>query len=249
MGLAWYGKRSRRIAALAAALAALGWAGGAGAAISSCDGTYSATLLHKLPTPMVVGLDVRDDSPANQRMAQRFLAGLREAGVTVGASPNVVLQISSRIRRGTPGAKEAGESDNSGQSDMAGGLQPVGPEFSSDTSRTPEPLLSLRIEAAAGPDKQVAWWAAVQCKNPRQRRRPARAGYRPRDRRGNRAAGGERAAVSVFSASHRMHRLGLGWIAAGSLTGHDGQKRTFDLWPGADWRLRHTKPARQTQVM
>ena len=56
MGLAWYGKRSRRIAALAAALAALGWAGGAGAAISSCDGTYSATLLHKLPTPMVVGL-------------------------------------------------------------------------------------------------------------------------------------------------------------------------------------------------
>jgi hypothetical protein len=138
------------------------------AAGSTCDGSYAATLLQPLPTPMVVGLDVRDDSPANERLAARFLAGLREAGVTVGEPPNVVLHIGT-LRVSGGGREQAGETYTpySEWSGEEGGLQRDVPGVFGTplATRTPAaaPLLTLRIEATAGQAPRIAWVVAIQC--------------------------------------------------------------------------------------
>ena len=69
------------------------WANAATAA-GSCQGTYAATLLQPLPAQVVVGLDIRDRSPRNLQLAERFLTGIRDAGIVVGAQPNVLLHVS-----------------------------------------------------------------------------------------------------------------------------------------------------------
>jgi hypothetical protein len=161
--------RAAWIAALAFGLAALAGVGGA-AAMPTCEGTYAATLLQPLPTPMVVGLDVRDDSPANRRMADRFLAGLREAGVAVGAPPNVLLTISSSRLGVTSGQQGGGAEED--LPDLAGieegGLQPTAPGLPNLPRPTGLPsrprLLGMRIEATAGQTMQIVWVASVQCR-------------------------------------------------------------------------------------
>ena len=72
-------------------------------ALPTCQGTYAATSILPLPAKPLVDLDVRDRSPRNVRLATRFLAGLREAGVAVGGQPNVVLHVSTSRLGGTPG--------------------------------------------------------------------------------------------------------------------------------------------------
>jgi hypothetical protein len=62
-------------------------------AMQSCDGSVAATSLQAIPEHPTVGLDVRDDSPDTQKLAQRFIAGLRLAGVAVGSKPNVLLYV------------------------------------------------------------------------------------------------------------------------------------------------------------
>ena len=48
------------------------WCGGA-SATPSCQGTYAATSLQPLPGRVVVDLDIRDRSPRNLTLAERFL--------------------------------------------------------------------------------------------------------------------------------------------------------------------------------
>src|SRR5690349_15145379 len=78
--------------------------GGASAA-PSCEGTYAATVLRPLPERMVVDLDIRDRSPRNLMLAERFLRGIREAGIGVGQDGNVLLHVStSRLGETSSGA-------------------------------------------------------------------------------------------------------------------------------------------------
>ena len=65
------------------AASVMAWGSGASAA-PSCQGTYAATSLQPLPDRVVVDLDIRDRSPRNLMLADRFLKGVREAGVAVG---------------------------------------------------------------------------------------------------------------------------------------------------------------------
>jgi len=136
--------------------------------MSTCNGTYAATLLQPLPTPMVVALDIRDDSPANVRMGDRFLAGLRDAGVAVGAAPNVVLHVATYRIIGTPKRPEDGEERSySEMSGLGGGHQYEVPAVSGVplVPRGPSaaPMLILRIEATEGQAQRTSWVASVQC--------------------------------------------------------------------------------------
>jgi hypothetical protein len=70
---------SRNAALLA--LGAMVWCGGA-SGTPSCEGTYAATSLQPLPERVVVDLDIRDRSKRNLMLADRFLSGVRQAGVT-----------------------------------------------------------------------------------------------------------------------------------------------------------------------
>jgi len=162
----WRGGPARRWVA-AGAVAALACASiGGAAAMPACEGSYAATLIQPLPTPMVVGLDIRDDSPANRRMADRFLAGLGEAGIAVGTPPTVLLHITS-YRRGGTLAQSGGEaeSDYSDLSALKGGLR-LGLPGMPNAARPPpaQPLLILRIEATEAASPRTAWVASVQCR-------------------------------------------------------------------------------------
>ena len=129
---------TRRAALLAAG--ALIWCGGA-SATPSCQGTYAATSLQPLPDRVVVDLDIRDRSQRNLMLADRFLRGMREAGVMVGQDANVVLHVStSRLGEMSSGASRGAERSYSELGGLAGGgmrptLPPI-PERGTTASRS-----------------------------------------------------------------------------------------------------------------
>ena len=70
---------------------------GPAAAMDSCSGMYSATLLHPLTEPTIVALDLADSSDVSKHLAEAFTNGLQEAGTTVAGTPTVKLRLSYQI--------------------------------------------------------------------------------------------------------------------------------------------------------
>jgi len=104
-------KRDRAAARNAVLLVAsiVVWCGGASAA-SSCQGTYAATPLQPLPERVVLNLDIRDRSQRSLMLADRFLTGVRQAGIAVGQDANVLLHVStSRLGDTSLGAAAGAE--------------------------------------------------------------------------------------------------------------------------------------------
>ncbi len=157
-----------------AALLALGatvWCGGA-SGTPSCQGTYAATLLQPLPERVVVELDIRDRSKRNLMLGDRFLAGVREAGVVVGEDANVLLHvITSRLGETSSGAGRGSERNYSELGGLAGGGKlptlPAMPTTGMMASRSipaAQPLLVVRVDATAGKDARIVWVASMQCR-------------------------------------------------------------------------------------
>ena len=145
------------------------WANAATAA-GSCQGTYAATLLQPLPAQVVVGLDIRDRSPRNLQLAERFLTGIRDAGIVVGAQPNVLLHVSISQLGGVSSRQSRGaEQSDSELSGIQGGPQlslPALPStgLTAPRSSRPPPLLFLRVDATEGKASRISWVASVQCR-------------------------------------------------------------------------------------
>jgi hypothetical protein len=142
------------------------WCGGADAA-PNCQGTYAATSLQPLPERVVVDLDVRDRSQRNLMLGDRFLRGLREAGVAVGQDASVLLHVStSRLGETWSGGGRGAEQTYSELGGLAGGgMRPQLPPMpASRSTPTAQPLLVLRVDATAGKDARIAWIASVQCR-------------------------------------------------------------------------------------
>lgn len=163
------GAMRRRAAALGWGLTTLAWAFSA-AAMPDCTGTYAATLLQPLPASVVVGLDIHDRSSGNLKLADRFLAGVRDAGVSVGTPPNVLLHVSTALlggTSGTPGNKS--EKSYSELSGIEGGVHlslPTMPDTHLAVRRAPPamPLLVVRVDATEGSATRIAWVASMQCR-------------------------------------------------------------------------------------
>ena len=164
--------RNRAAVRNAALLAAsvMAWGSGASAA-PSCQGTYAATSLQPLPERVVVDLDIRDRSPRNLMLADRFLKGVHEAGVTVGQDANVLLHVStSRLGETSSGATRGAERSYSELGGLAGGgmrprLSPL-PTTGMRASRSApaaQRLLALRVDATEGKNTRIAWIASLQC--------------------------------------------------------------------------------------
>ena len=147
------------------------WCGGA-SATPSCQGTYAATSLQPLPERVVVDLDIRDRSPRNLTLAERFLEGVRGAGVAVGRDANVLLHVStSRLGETSSGATRGAERTYSELGGLAGGgMRPELPPMPATGTRasrpapTAQPLLVLRMDATVGAETRSAWIASVQCR-------------------------------------------------------------------------------------
>ena len=151
------------------ALIVIAWPGGA-SAMGSCQGTYAAFLLHALPPRPVVALDVRDPSTRNQRLADRFLAGMREVGIATGTVPNVTLHITtSQIIDTARGSGRRAERRSAGLSALQSGNLRSRPAMPANRITTPppgraSPLLDLHVDARRANETRVSWWASVQCR-------------------------------------------------------------------------------------
>jgi hypothetical protein len=157
-----------------AALLALGatvWCGGA-SGTPNCQGTYAATSLQPLPERVVVDLDISDRSKRNLMLANRFLTGVREAGVAVGQDANVLLHVTtSRLGETSSGAVRGAERNYSELGGLAGGgrlprLPPMPAASMRGSRSTPaaQPLLVVRVDATAAKDPRIAWVASMQCR-------------------------------------------------------------------------------------
>jgi hypothetical protein len=142
-------------------------------ATPACQGSLAATLLHPLPQRIVVDLDVRDRSDRNLMLADRFLQGVREAGVRVGKDATVLLHVStSRLGESLSGQGGGAERAYPELGGLAGGgMQPqlppmpaTGLSAAARSRPAPPPLLVLRVDAASGKDARIAWVASVQCR-------------------------------------------------------------------------------------
>jgi hypothetical protein len=138
-------------------------------AMQSCNGTVAATALQPIPDHPTVGLDVRDNSADTQKLAQRFNAGLRLAGVAVGSKPNVLLYVTGSTLDDGSGRGGGSARTYSDLSVFDGGKMPKLPPMPSEqlrTGRTPPslPMLSIKAQATVSGSDRVAWVALIQCK-------------------------------------------------------------------------------------
>lgn len=154
---------------------------GQASAMESCVGHYSAGLLHPLPEPVVVALDLHNNTERNASLAREFTNGMREAGLAVSGSPTVRLSLSSQVigqgGGGTNGgALNPGGGAQSGASSwsgggaaaLEGGETPALPDFPGTGILSPQQpvqsaLLVMRVEARNAQDNTLDWVAVVQC--------------------------------------------------------------------------------------
>jgi hypothetical protein len=139
------------------------------AATQTCQGTYVATPLQPLPPRIVVGLDIHDRSSRNLKLAERFLAGVRESGVAVGAEPNVLLHVdTSRLGDSSSRQNRGAEQNYAELSGVQGGMQHGLPALPTNRFAAPRPtpappILFLRVDATEGNSPRILWVASVQC--------------------------------------------------------------------------------------
>jgi len=150
-------------------------------AMDACAGSYAATLLRPLASPLVVGLDLTDNADITMRLGQAFTNGLQDAGVSVGGAPDVLLRLSYQVvgqGSSTPGGPvqvpyndpNTGWSSWSGGQAAAlqGGVSLALPDIPNTDMFNPQQsaqsgLLMLRVEARNQGIGTPAWIATLQC--------------------------------------------------------------------------------------
>ncbi len=155
---------------------------GPAAAMDSCSGMYSATLLHPLTEPTIVALDLADSSDVSKHLAEAFTNGLQEAGTTVAGTPTVKLRLSYQIIGqggsgfGGGGGLNQGGGAQTGWTSWSGGdaaaLQggqtaalPDIPNFDAFSPKQPvqSALLVVQFEARNVGADTPDWVASLQC--------------------------------------------------------------------------------------
>ncbi len=159
----------RRYWAIAAAEILVVTFAGAAAAMTTCEGTYSAMALRPLPAAIVVGVDIHDRSPENLRLAERFLAGIRKAGVAVGPGPNVLLHVGTSRYNLPLGGGGRGARNLPELSGLRSGMEVGLPTMPDTRFGTPRPVsspppLNLRVDATEGQKPRISWTVVVQCR-------------------------------------------------------------------------------------
>ncbi len=138
------------IASAACWLALFHGAYGAG----TCTGTYTAALIHPLPTPSVVMLpNIRRSGSAE--LASRFIAGLQRGGVVTSGQPTMRLDFTAMA---IPAAGIV--SRNPGSYHGAG--------WALDTSESADPVVSSTLHVSMTlrniQTSESSWIAALDCK-------------------------------------------------------------------------------------
>jgi len=167
--MTWFGKRSRSYLVAGFVAVLMLASGGQAVLAQGCAGSYAATALHPMPQHPVVGLDIRDASPQNVALGQRFMQGIKDGGARIDGTRTVSLSVTYSLlgldlNRGSSGPERSYD-DWSG---LAGGLNPTIPSESrmrlSQPARPRGPVtLALRVEMTRTGDSQVIWVMSLQC--------------------------------------------------------------------------------------
>jgi len=140
------------------------------ASAEECHGTLAATALRKLPTPLVVTLELRDPSEQHQKLAALFLKAMRKSGARTEGKPSARLHLSYSVVGGTQERSGVGGVEHS--LDSLGGLPDgnvhVLPTIPSRRLGQPQPppppaILFLRAELSPMDAERVDWVASLQC--------------------------------------------------------------------------------------
>lgn len=163
-GKARAARRMAMLAVLAGILAATP------AAAQRCTGTYAATALRPLPPPVIVALDIRDPSPENQRLGQRFMQGVRDAGAKVDGTATAGISVFySVLGLDTDRLSGGGERSFADFGNFSGGgLNPSTPSEARMRVIPPRhphspATLALRAEVTHRGSTQVDWVLSLQC--------------------------------------------------------------------------------------
>jgi hypothetical protein len=133
-------------------------------AFPGCDGALAATSLQPLPTPLVVAMDIHDQSPRNLALAERFKSGLNAAHVATEGAATVFLHVDADVAAGGFGSTEhrmpAKELEWGGV-----GLSKSMPGMSRRLSRGTglPPTLSLRVDVTLPRKPEYLWVATLRC--------------------------------------------------------------------------------------
>jgi hypothetical protein len=155
--------RAQLLLGIGGAVTALAAAGPA-LAFDSCSGTMAATRLAAPPAPLVIGVDVPDDSRRNVELADRFKQGLTSAGVKVSGTPTALLRISATVLN-QGGVSGQNSRNFSGMSFAGEGLMGSPPDIGRrKPSGPPQPaVLQLRVDLTEPNSYKAAWIASVRC--------------------------------------------------------------------------------------
>ena len=139
-------------------------------ALEGCPGSFVASALQPLPSPLVVALDIANDSPQNQALSQSFANGLQAAGVQIGSPSTARLGVTYNMIGGGSGGGSGGDApwDYSDNSAFQGGVARQLPAFPSSDMFSPSSppqnsLLILRIDVHNAQTNELDWVAPVQC--------------------------------------------------------------------------------------
>jgi len=135
-----------------------------------CHGTLAATALRKLPSPLVITLELRDPSEQHQKLAALFLDAMRKSGARTDGKPSARMHLSYSVVGGTQERSGVGGVEHS--LDSLGGLSdgnvrvlPTIPSrrFGQPPPPPPPAILFLRAELSTMDSERVDWVASLQC--------------------------------------------------------------------------------------
>jgi hypothetical protein len=128
-------------------------------AAGDCPGSLQASLLHRLPTPLTVdsARDIADT--ANPQLAQRFVNGLQQAGVTVADQGNATLSVAVSVSA-PPSGSGIASGTYKGFNWVSGEQLPPGGRVPGMLSAT----LSISAVLADNAAARQSWLVTINCK-------------------------------------------------------------------------------------
>ena len=144
----------------------------AGAALAgdTCSGTMFSGALGPLPKSITIGLLLRDDSPRNLAMAQRFKDGLASGGARVEGIANTQLAITAQFYPANSNFRNNLPTQPAGRATFDwGGIPRTAPDQTRMDIRRGSnggggaTVLVLRADLRPADSGRVAWSATVRC--------------------------------------------------------------------------------------
>ena len=149
--------RRPRLAALLASALALA---PAAHAAETCTGTIGTSLLHPLPSPLVIAAERPLQDAPNPELTQRFVAGMRAAGAELGQSGNVTASMSAEVTPPTSALATRSRGPSRTYSNFDWMMGEPGTSTHPDMTGS---VLMMSMQLMDNASATISWLATIQC--------------------------------------------------------------------------------------